>query len=318
MPFEGIVSVLKPPGLTSSDVVVDIRRIFGEKRVGHTGTLDPAAAGVLPICIGRATRLFDYLVDKEKEYVAEIRFGAATDTEDAFGTVTETAECDVSEAELAAVLPAFLGEIDQVPPIYSSLSLNGVKMYKLARRGEVIAPVEERRRKISISALEIVEKLGKNSYLLRIRCSKGTYIRTLLRDIGRAAGHPAYMAFLLRTQSGKFGLDSSFTVAELRELKAKDGLASVVMPMDEAVSHIPALELDGLSSRKKRLLINGAPIPFEGIPEKSVRRLYLDGEFMGLAERSSAGLHITVWLGDEAYQTGEKPIVGASTGEERK
>ncbi len=320
MPFEGIVSVLKPPGLTSSDVVVDIRRIFGEKRVGHTGTLDPAAAGVLPVCIGRATRLFDYLVDKEKEYLAEIRFGAATDTEDAFGTVTETADCDVSEAELASVLPAFIGEIEQVPPIYSSLSLNGVKMYKLARRGEVTSPVEERRRKITVSALTLVEKLGKNSFLLRIRCSKGTYVRTLLRDIGRALGCPAYMAFLLRTESGRFDLDSSYTIAELREIKERGELASVVIPMDEAAAHIPALELNELSARQKRLLINGAPIPFEGIPEKTAHRLYIDGEFMGLAEISGAGLHITVWLGDEAYQTGEKVIGKALNGggEEQK
>ena len=308
MPFEGIVSVLKPPGLTSSDVVVDIRRIFGEKRVGHTGTLDPAAAGVLPVCIGRATRLFDYLVDKEKEYVAEIRFGAATDTEDAFGVVTETADCDVSAAQLAAALPAFIGEIDQIPPIYSSLSINGVKMYKLARRGEVTSPIEERKRTITIRELELVEKLGKNSFLIRVRCSKGTYIRTLIRDIGRSLGLPAYMPFLLRTESGRFDLASSRTIAELKELKEQCALSSVVIPMDEAVSHLPALRLDALSARQKRLLINGAPIPFEGIGEKLIHRLYIDGEFMGLAEKNEAGLHITVWLGDEGYQTGEKPI----------
>ena len=147
MQFEGVVSVLKPPGMTSSDVVVDIRRIFGERRVGHTGTLDPAAAGVLPICIGRATRLFDYLVDKEKEYIAEIRFGAETDTEDACGTVIAESSRMVSKAELEKILPDFIGEIEQVPPIYSSLSVNGVKMYKLARSGSVAAPVEERRRR---------------------------------------------------------------------------------------------------------------------------------------------------------------------------
>lgn len=154
MQFEGVVSVLKPPGMTSSDVVVDIRRIFGERRVGHTGTLDPAAAGVLPICIGRATRLFDYLVDKEKEYIAEIRFGAETDTEDACGTVIAESSRMVSKAELEKILPDFIGEIEQVPPIYSSLSVNGVKMYKLARNGSVAAPVEERRRRIRVFCLK--------------------------------------------------------------------------------------------------------------------------------------------------------------------
>ena len=306
MPFEGIVSVLKPPGMTSSDVVVDIRRIFGEKRVGHTGTLDPAAAGVLPVCIGRATRLFDYLVDKEKEYIAELRLGVSTDTGDAFGAVTETAECDVSEEELKAVLPAFVGELEQIPPIYSSLSLNGVKMYKLARRGQVTAPVEERRRSITVSELALVQKLGRNSFLIRIRCSKGTYVRTLCTDIGRALGLPAYMPFLLRTGSGKFGVEDTHTIAELKELKEAGALASVVMPMDEAVDNLPALRLDSIGSRMKRLLINGAPVPYSGVGEDKPHRLYIDGEFMGLAVLGKAGLHITVWLGDERLQQPEK------------
>ena len=219
MQFEGVVSVLKPPGMTSSDVVVDIRRIFGERRVGHTGTLDPAAAGVLPICIGRATRLFDYLVDKEKEYIAEIRFGAETDTEDACGTVIAESSRMVSKAELEKILPDFIGEIEQVPPIYSSLSVNGVKMYKLARNGSVTAPAEERRRRIRVFLLETICELEQNSFLIRIRCSKGTYVRSLCRDIGRALGCCAYMPFLLRTASGTFDISEAHTIAELKELK---------------------------------------------------------------------------------------------------
>lgn len=301
MPFEGVVCVLKPPGLTSSDVVVDVRRIFHEKRVGHTGTLDPAAAGVLPVCIGRATRLFDYLVDKKKEYLAEIRFGLATDTEDAFGAVIESAECDVSERELKAVLPSFLGEQLQVPPIYSSLNVNGVKMYKLARRGEVTAPVEERKRLITVSGIELVEKLDKNSFLIRIECSKGTYVRTLCRDIGRSLGRPAYMPFLLRTASGSFTLSNSYSIAELKALSDENALKSVLVPMDEAVSHIPALSLDGLGERQKRLLVNGASIPFDACPAGEVHRLYIDGVFMGLCVLGGGGLHITVWLGPEQW-----------------
>lgn len=223
MQFEGVVSVLKPPGMTSSDVVVDIRRIFGERRVGHTGTLDPAAAGVLPICIGRATRLFDYLVDKEKEYIAEIRFGAETDTEDACGTVIAESSRMVSKAELEKILPDFIGEIEQVPPIYSSLSVNGVKMYKLARSGSVTAPAEERRRRIRVFLLETICELEQNSFLIRIRCSKGTYVRSLCRDIGRALGCCAYMPFLLRTASGTFDISEAHTIAELKELKEAGG-----------------------------------------------------------------------------------------------
>ncbi|MBR3298795.1 MAG: tRNA pseudouridine(55) synthase TruB [Clostridia bacterium] len=305
MPFEGVVCVLKPPGLTSSDVVVDVRRIFHEKRVGHTGTLDPAAAGVLPVCIGRATRLFDYLVDKRKRYLAEIRFGAATDTEDAYGAVIERAECDVSAEALEAVLPSFLGDQLQTPPIYSSLNVNGVKMYKLARRGEVTAPVEERKRLITVSRMELVEKLDKNSFLIDIECSKGTYVRTLCRDIGRKLGVPAYMPFLLRTASGSFDLSCSHTIAELKELSEQAALESVLVLMDEAVAHIPALCLNGLSKRQKRLLVNGASVPFEGCPEGEIQRLYIDGAFMGLAVRDAGGLHITVWLGPENAANGE-------------
>lgn len=316
MPFEGIVNVLKPPGLTSSDVVVDVRRIFNEKRVGHTGTLDPAAAGVLPICIGRSTRLFDYLVDKEKEYVAEVRFGASTDTQDSFGSVTKTSEAEVTAEQLEKALPRFLGEQEQVPPIYSSLSLNGVKLYKLARRGELESPLEERRRSITISHISLEKQLGRNSFLIRVRCSKGTYIRTLVSDIGSALGVPAYMAFLLRTRSGKFDLESSFTIAELRQMKEEGRLASALIPMDKAAEHIPALRLDGISPRKKRLLINGAPIPFEGIETNAPHRLYIDGEFMGLALLEAEGLHISVWLGDESYQNGSKK--GTEETEERK
>lgn len=305
MPFEGVVCVLKPPGLTSSDVVVDIRRIFHEKRVGHTGTLDPAAAGVLPVCIGRATRLFDYLVDKKKEYLAEIRFGLATDTEDAYGAVLESAECEVSEQELKAVLPSFLGEQLQVPPIYSSLNVNGVKMYKLARRGEVTAPVEERKRLITVSRLELVEKLDKNSFLIGIECSKGTYVRTLCRDIGRRLGVPAYMPFLLRIASGSFSLSGAHTIAELKALSEQNALESVLVPMDEAIAHIPALHLNALSNKQKRLLINGACIPFENCPENEIRRLYINEVFMGLCVRDGGGLHITVWLGPENASLGE-------------
>lgn len=299
MPFEGIISVLKPPGLTSSDVVVDIRRIFGEKRVGHTGTLDPAAAGVLPICIGRATRLFDLLVDKKKEYIAEIRFGTATDTEDAYGAVIESAGCEITEQMLKGVLPGFIGVQEQVPPIYSSISVNGVKLYKLARRGRVTEPVEQRRRTITVYETELIEQTAKNTFLIRIVCSKGTYVRTLCRDIGKRLGCPAYMSFLLRTRSGNFALSEAYTIAELKALKEQNALSSVIVPMDKAIEFIPELLLNELSERQKRLITNGASIPFEGIGQGREHRLYIDGVFMGLCVLDAGGLHITVFLGPE-------------------
>ncbi|MBR4018927.1 MAG: tRNA pseudouridine(55) synthase TruB, partial [Clostridia bacterium] len=173
--LEGVVNVLKPPGLTSSDVVSDIRHIFGMKRVGHTGTLDPGAAGVLPICIGRATRLFDYLVDKEKEYIGEIAFGIATDTQDSYGEAVECMDAVVTEEMVKAVLPLFTGLQNQTAPLYSALSVGGKKMYKLAREG---VEVERKVREINVPALELITQTAPNRYLVRIVCSKGTYVRT--------------------------------------------------------------------------------------------------------------------------------------------
>lgn len=306
MKCEGIVNILKPPGMTSSDVVVDVRRIFEEKRVGHTGTLDPGAAGVLPICIGRATRLFDYLVDKKKEYFAEIYFGITTDTLDAFGTVTEEKDCNVTLNQLKEILPEFIGEIEQIPPIYSSLNLNGVKLYKLARKGELTAPLEERKRRINIYELEVVQELEKNRFLIRILCSKGTYIRTLCNDIGKRLNVPAYMPFLLRTQSGNFNVDSSYTIAELKNLKEAHLLESAIVPMDKAVDNILELRLKDLSNRNKRLLINGASITIkDGIEPHHVRRIYIEDNFMGLGLLDESGLHITVWLGEEGKYNGK-------------
>ena len=162
---DGFVTVLKPPGLTSSDVVTDIRRIFGMKRVGHGGTLDPGASGVLTVCLGRATRLFDYIIDKKKEYIAEIAFGKATDTQDSYGTETASSDKTVSEEELRAALGCFTGRISQNAPAYSALNQNGVKLYKLARSG---ADIETKTREITVYACELLTKTSHNRYLLHM------------------------------------------------------------------------------------------------------------------------------------------------------
>ena len=303
MKYEGIINVLKPTGMTSSDVVVDIRKIFNEKRVGHTGTLDPAAAGVLPCCIGRATRLFDYLADKKKEYIAEIRFGTATDTQDAFGVITEKSEKKVSAEELAGALKHFTGEIVQIPPIYSSLSINGERMYKLARQGQLTAPAVEKKRNITIYSLELLEKCGENAFLIKICCSKGTYIRTLVSDIGEFIGVPAYMPFLLRTASGGFRVENAYTITELRELKEKDLLESAVIPCDEAVRNIPRLDLTDLSEKKRTRVLNGAPIHCEQAEPDTLYRVYLDNAFLGLGKKDEEGLSIKLRLARETENT---------------
>ena len=300
--IEGVICVLKPPGMSSSDAVTDIRRVFNEKRVGHTGTLDPAAAGVLPICIGRATRLFDFLVDKKKEYIAELVIGKATDTEDATGTVVAESDRIVSADEISAALPAFLGDIEQIPPIYSALNVNGVKLYKLARKAEVTEALESKKRVVTIYELELVRQTGENRFLLRIVCSKGTYIRTLCKDIGASIGCPAYMGFLLRTMSGAFTLENAYSIAELNEMREKGVLAEAVIPMDRAVAHIPELRLDGLSEKQERLLIHGAPIKCADKRKNTPLRVYIRDEFIGIGEIRGDELRVTMWLGDEARQ----------------
>lgn len=306
---EGVICVLKPPGMSSSDAVTDVRRVFNEKQVGHTGTLDPAAAGVLPICIGRATRLFDFLVDKKKEYIAEIVFGKSTDTEDATGRVTEEGRADVSEEELSSALASFVGELEQTPPIYSALNVNGVKLYKLARKGELTQAVEAKKRLITVYETELIRKTGEGRFLIRIVCSKGTYIRTLCKDIGAALGCPAYMGFLLRTASGSFTLEDAWSIAELNELKEQGRLSETVIPMDAAVAHIPRLDLDELTAKQERLLIHGAAIPCE-LRDGGPHRIYIKGEFMGLGSAKAGELRITHWLGDEAHQVKGVKISG--------
>lgn len=280
--------------MTSSDVVTDVRRIFSMKRVGHTGTLDPGAAGVLPVCLGRATRLFDYLTDKEKEYFAEIRFGAETDTQDSYGTVVRRCDTRVSETTLRETLPRFTGEQMQTVPLYAAVRVNGTPMYKLARAGET---VEQKERRITVSALELLRQTGEHSFLLRVACSRGTYVRALCSDIGNALGNCAHLSFLLRTRSGAFSVENAFTLEELRALKEENRLSTAVLPVDEALSGFPSLSLTGLSERERRLLLNGACVERgEELRFNETVRTYLDGQFIGLGIRAEEGFHITVFF----------------------
>ena len=182
---DGIIIVDKPQDWTSMDVCAKLRRVMGERRVGHAGTLDPLATGVLPVFVGRATRAVEFAERGEKEYIATLRLGEVTDTQDVTGTVLEEHPAQVSRAELEAVLPRFTGEIQQIPPMYSALKQNGKKLYELARQGKT---VERKPRNITISGLEVLEQQSGREFLLRVRCSKGTYIRTLCHDIGQALG----------------------------------------------------------------------------------------------------------------------------------
>ncbi len=294
--YEGVLSVLKPPGLTSSDVVTDLRKIFEIKRIGHAGTLDPGAAGVLLICVGRATRLFDYLVDKKKEYIAEIEFGVSTDTQDSYGQVT--GECDkrVSLLELIDILPKFTGNIEQCVPIYSAANQDGVKLYKLARAG---APIRQKLKTITIHSLDIIRQTGHNRFLISILCSKGTYIRTLCHDIGIALGTYAHMRFLLRTLSGEHVVENAYSIAELRDMKEQGVLGRALAPVDAAISHIPEIRMDLNNQKQRRMLINGAEIPCSGISGSdtdALYRIYLNDEFLGLGTVDNGKLKMSLML----------------------
>ena len=221
--MNGFLNLLKPPGMTSSDAVVMVRRSLpGKEKVGHAGTLDPEAAGVLPVMIGKASRLFDLLADKEKTYIAEIALGAATDTQDAQGAVVSRGEWNGDFSALRAALPRFTGLIEQIPPAYSAIKTGGVAAYKLARAG---AEMALKPRAARIDLLELLEPTGPDSALLRIACGRGVYIRTLCHDIGAILGCGAHMRFLLRAQSGPFTLENAVTPEEW--LAAEDKSAPV-------------------------------------------------------------------------------------------
>jgi len=291
----GVVNLLKPPGMTSSDAVTDIRKLFGTRRVGHAGTLDPGAAGVLPICIGRATRLFDYLVDKQKEYVAEICFGVSTDTQDSYGAVLSRAQRAVSADELRAALPAFTGGIDQVAPMYSAVRVGGKKLYQLARQG---AEAVERVRGITVYSLELTDQTDENRFLLKMVCSKGTYVRSVCADLGRALGVPAHMSFLLRTRAGRFSIEDAYTLTELAGLAAEGRLCEAVISVEDALAGLPEARL-ALSAHQYRLLVNGAEIAPEGLsphPAEIALRVYANGEFLGVGVAREGKLHIRLNL----------------------
>ncbi len=236
----GILNVYKPKGMTSHDVVSFVRRNLHMKRIGHTGTLDPMAEGVLPILIGKATKLSDMIMADEKRYLARVRLGIVTDTDDVTGATLKTNEVLVTEAELLKVVASFVGEIEQIPPMYSAIKVNGQKLYQLARKGAV---VERKPRKIHIFSAEASNFDG-TSFDLSVHCSKGTYIRALCRDIGEKLGTGAAMESLIRTQSGMFSLENAHTFEEIEQAAAGGEVETLFISVDDALSNVTALTVD--------------------------------------------------------------------------
>lgn len=241
----GILNINKPEGWTSQDVVAKLRGRLHIRRVGHTGTLDPMATGVLPVCFGKATRIIEYYDDDFKTYEAEMKLGMVTDTLDITGTVLETKPVDVSEEDVIQTIDSFRGWITQIPPKYSALKVNGKPLYKYAREG---AEVEIKSRKIYVEDIQPVEvNLRENRILFRVTCSKGTYIRTICDDIGKKLGCGGTMTALQRIQSGCFRVEDARTLPEILEMTDEE-LERCVIPMDETLVHLGRIELKSMES----------------------------------------------------------------------
>ncbi|MBQ4146283.1 MAG: tRNA pseudouridine(55) synthase TruB [Clostridia bacterium] len=276
--MNGVINVNKPKGFTSHDVVAKLRGILSIKKIGHTGTLDPDATGVLPICVGRATKTADMLTATEKEYVAKVILGAETDTQDASGTVLKTAPVNVHVAEIKEATASFVGDIMQIPPMYSAIKQDGKKLYELARKGQV---VERQPRPVTIFELEILEiNLEKCWFTMRVKCSKGTYIRTLCQDIGEKLGCFAHMGELERTKSGQFSIENSYTLDQIRE-SMDNGDTSFLTPIDQIFSDMPTLVL---SQRKAEKMCNGTQVSTSGMTEGVQYRVYDEnGRFLTIS-----------------------------------
>lgn len=241
----GILNINKPEGWTSQDVVAKLRGRLHIRRVGHTGTLDPMATGVLPVCFGKATRIIEYYDDDFKTYEAEMKLGMVTDTLDITGTVLETKPVDVSEDDVIQTIDSFRGWITQIPPKYSALKVNGKPLYKYAREG---VEVEIKSRKIYVEDIQPVEvNLRENRILFRVTCSKGTYIRTICDDIGKKLGCGGTMTALQRIQSGCFRVEDARTLPEILEMTDEE-LERCVIPMDETLVHLGRIELKSMES----------------------------------------------------------------------
>jgi tRNA pseudouridine55 synthase len=286
--ISGLLNINKPKGITSHDVVIRVRRLTGQRKVGHTGTLDPLATGVLLLCLGQATRLIEYLMPDQKQYQATICFGVTTDTLDADGQITATNDTThLTESDLRALLPGFLGEIEQIPPIYSALKKEGKPLYKLARAGQKI---EVTPRRVTIHTLNWIS--WQPPYLtLDVVCTSGTYIRSLARDLGRAAGTGAHLSQLSRTASGHWTLDKAIFLEELEREVEADGAAwqKYLHPLDQAVAHLPQVTLSEAATTHvqhgRQIELGVVPFPETETQPELVRAHTPAGDFLAILTR---------------------------------
>jgi tRNA pseudouridine55 synthase len=300
--MNGIINVLKPTDMTSHDVVAVLRRLLHFKKIGHTGTLDPMAVGVLPICIGRATKVVEHLTNDQKTYRCELKFGESTDTQDRWGVVLETSRIRPSLEEIEAVLPQFIGEIDQIPPMYSALKVDGKKLVDLAREGIV---VERKARRQTIHELKIV-RVYPEGLCIDVTCSKGTYVRTICHDLGEALGSHAHMTSLIRMKSGVFNISEALTLEEVSHYVDSGRVLEILQGLDTPFKHMQSCNISKFVLAK---LLNGIKIDLGSFlsekPEADCSiRLYCENDFIGIGFFEAATQRLTLekrlYSGDES------------------
>lgn len=275
--MDGVINFFKPRGMTSHDAVYFFRRLLRTKKIGHTGTLDPNATGVLPICIGKGTRISEYLLGVDKEYVGELTLGLATDTQDSDGVVINKSEKIVTEDEIYNAFNNLKGEIFQTPPMFSALKVNGKKLYELAREGITI---EREQRKVNIKEINILNNYNNREIIFYTKCSRGTYIRTICDDIGNDLGTFGYMSFLIRVGVGTFRIENAYSMESLMEMKQEE-LLNIITPIDKAISNLEEIIVPDILYKK---LVNGVLLPVGDNYMNSmdkIFRVYCKDQFIG-------------------------------------
>lgn len=280
--MNGYINVFKPKGLTSHDVVRKVKRILGVKKVGHTGTLDPNASGVLPICLGKATRTSEYLLNADKSYTGELTLGLSTDTQDIDGKILNHSNKEVKENDIIDIFKLYKGEIYQIPPMYSALKFKGKKLYELARSG---VEVEREKRKVHIYDINVLNIYENKKVLFNVKCSRGTYIRTLCNDIGEELGTYGYMSYLIRTEVFPFKLSDAVSLETIQKKWETNNINDILYSIDYPLSNIKPLFVPSSYYKK---LVNGMPIDIDVINIKNISnqddilRVYCKNTFIGM------------------------------------
>ena len=276
----GILNVYKPKGITSHNVVSFVRKQLNIKRVGHTGTLDPLATGVLPVLIGNATKLSDIIMADEKKYKARVTLGITTDTDDSTGEIIEKKDVSVSESELKDVIKTFVGEIEQIPPMYSAIKVDGQKLYQLARRG---VEIERKARNVTIYDIKISDFDGVN-FDMEVHCSKGTYIRALCRDIGEELGTGAVMSELERTMSGIFTKENSYTFEKIEKCVELGEIEKILLKPDDVLGEFLRVDVTGEFAQKIKngIRLRPAQLGIKNYSENKIFKIYEDNKLLCL------------------------------------